>query len=272
MNAFKAIAYQLQRLLLSIALLSIGVSSANAMSLTPTPIPGDEVAASLAAYAICRIFDDHETCVGVMMAVDPVPSGSISQIGIALSYDTSKYLFRPDLSGPACNFGIGGLCLPPKSTIYDIPTPIDLINPTSYSPAALLPGSSIDFDVSLVGNNVGVVDALLTYDDPLIVTGEATNFMYLYFELLSPFTSFPLTTTAPLTDTISTPGTNPRCTSTQPAGGVSVGDSDFVQESYTCIPEPGTLAMIVLGLSAMVSVGSHRKTIDESKGPGSQFL
>ena len=265
MKILSMIAHKLQHCLISaIALSALVVSQANAMSLVPTPVPGDEVAASLAAYAICRIFDDHNTCVGVMMAVDPVPSNSIKEIGISLTYDTTKYSFRPDLSGPACEFGVGGLCLSPVTTAYNTPTPIELIHPEDYSPAALLPGSSIDFNVSLVSNsNLGLIDALLSYKDPLTIGGEATNFMYLYFDLVTPFDSFPLTTITPLTASISTPGTSAMCTSTQPSGSVSVGDSDFTQESYTCtIPEPGTLAIIALGWVTMVSVGSRRHILN----------
>ena len=149
--------------------------------------------------------------------------------------------------------------MPPTSIIYDTPVPIGVITTADYSPGALLPGSSITFEESIVGTNVGLVDALLSYEDPLTVSGEPTNFMYLYFDLLTPFDSFPQTTTTRLSTSVSTPGTNPRCTSTQPSGGVSIGDSDFIQDSFTCIPEPGTYLLVALGLTTIVSMASRRK-------------
>ena len=87
MKTSRTITRKIRRYLLAVVALSaLSASQANALALLPNPVPGDEVAASLAAYAICRIFNDHETCVGSAMAVDPVPSNAIKQIGIGLTY------------------------------------------------------------------------------------------------------------------------------------------------------------------------------------------
>lgn len=224
--------------------------------------------ASGAAYLICRNVPtppSKDDCKVVAMAVDPIFSENVTQISLGWSYDPSLFSFNPALSGPLAPFGVGGTIFPVDASIGT--KPIGILDADTFSPASLLPGSTLEYITS-----PGFVRAVLSFEDPGIsVSSVDRNFFVFAFDSLGGGVdpNVLVTYTAP-DDTPTSDGSGPSCSSDTPVEDVFIGEGagTFRQTDFSCkFPSvPGPIPLLGVGAAFGYS-RKLRKRIKASKSP-----
>ena len=175
-------------------------------------------------------------CTALAVAADP-PAEGITDIHVALSYDPSQWLFRPDLSGFLCSFSATGGCpaANPQLGTFEFSSLPEI----NFTPGLPLPNSS----VSLVAAG-GTVTLDYQLATPLNAQGDQ-NFFSFYFDIVNPFLE---------SSTISfynQPGNytftqgNTVCNTVMGTCGSLMPITGF---NITPVPEPATYALFGLGL------------------------
>ncbi|HEX5374099.1 MAG TPA: hypothetical protein VFW84_15345 [Aquabacterium sp.] len=183
----------------------------------------------------------------VILLADP-PVAEVSGLSTSLSYDTSKYTFRSDLSGLICEFAQGASC-PPASAVYgtymisDMPM-IDLVV------GQALPGGTLTVTNDIVA---GVVSVDYVMSTPLLLDGQDRNFFAFVFESLQPYNPYATQVTFhdqpgsyDFTQLSASCISTERCGSNTPVYGITI----------TPIPEP---EVIWLSLAGLVVVAQQRR-------------
>lgn len=186
-------------------------------------------------------------CEALAIAADPSPEG-ITNINMSISYDPSKWTFKPKKSGFLCDFSLSGDCpspepLPGNTSIEDIPD-ID------YNPGSPLPNSTF----SLINDNInGLVTLNYELNEPLD-SGEDQNFFSFYFE---PTGSKPISISS--ITSYNEPGNydftqlNSSCLATINGETTSCGSNNPTEGfDIEPVPEPFT----ILGTATALGIGS----------------
>ncbi len=202
------------------------------------------------AYKICREkkIGNIAECIAAALYVDP-PSAEYTDINLILNYDSSKWTFRPDLSGPLCSFAVGGDCPPPNAAIGTFP----LLDHT-VTLGTPLPASTLNFNDDPINGLVKVNYSLAT---PVLIT-ENQNFLSLYFDAKKPFSPDSATVTyysesgdydfSEQSSVCTTTEFVSSCASTTPVAGLDI-DVTSIPESFSPLP---LIALGILGSGAIV--------------------
>ena len=189
--------------------------------------------------------------VAVILLADP-PVSELSAKSIVIAYDPGRYGFRPELSGPVCEFAVGANC-PPPSAQYGtfLVSSLPVIDLQIGSP---LPGSVLDVQNDAIN---GVVSVSYQLAAPLIfATAGDRNWFAFYFESRTPYNPFQTLVTF-----YDTPGVydftqlSAGCVSSNGSCGSDIPGFGF---SLAPVPEPASLAMWLAGVAAL-ALGLKRR-------------
>lgn len=211
---------------------------------------------SLTAVKICNFFiSNKKFCKAIGLIVDP--SGTdVTGLHQELTYDPTKFVFDPSLSGPLCGFAANGTPCPPVSASLGT-----FLIPEDDTPPGTPPsGATLTYPGS-------PGDLILNYTVPAPVDlSTDKNVFELTFDLVTPVPA-----DTPLAATyFGTPGThqfnqisftcNPGatppvgCTGSPPISGVDIG-----------IPEPASLGLLGIGLIGFGAAVLHRRVSTRGK-------
>jgi len=121
-------------------------------------------------------------CTLMAIIADP-PVVGVTGLSLSFDYDPAHWTFRADLSGPLCEFSVGGSCPPATAALGT--RPIGAY--TGLTAGALLPGSTLVMSNDTV---LGIVTINYTLADPLLFGADVTedrNFFAFFFERDTPF-------------------------------------------------------------------------------------
>jgi hypothetical protein len=196
-----------------------------------------------------------------MVVADPIISPGLTKIRNSWYYDSSKFIFQPSLSGPLAPYGVGGSTFSVASSIGT--KPVGIIDKATYSPASLLAGSTLTYNLSS-----GYVEAVLSFDSPgiSVPNGEHNFFVFGFESIAGDINPSSLITYNSPSSFPPPSGSGGSCYSNTPVGNIAIGGSgSFTQESFTCefVPVPGPLP--VLGVAAAFSYARRiRRRLDRS--------
>jgi hypothetical protein len=169
----------LQSFLVGILALAISASTlapknARAMAV---PIPPYDLAASVAAFLLCKSGDSLGNCRAVAFVADPV-GPDITDISLTIQYDASLFTFDNPASGFLCQFSSAGDCPAAGASIGT--QPVQLLPSSGFIPGSPLPGSTVS--LTDTGSEVTLDYHLGT---PVTVD-EDTNFFLFSFDFKTP--------------------------------------------------------------------------------------
>lgn len=189
------------------------------------------------------------------IAVDPVMV-SVTDFSLSVKYDTTKFTFKPDTSGPLGIFALGGDAPAPDPGIGTMV--LSLLPSTGFTAGAALPGSTLTY--SNVG---GVLTVNYHLASPVTSTGDI-NFFRLDFNLIHPVLIDPTLST--VTYETSGPGKDFgwegfSCTTTDGLNSCgSEHPSSGSTTTFSYVPEPTVWATMLIGFCGLgMAMRSHRR-------------